>query len=60
MTDESIARVKMYTETLIHLDFVASLDEEDHGGSATAERIRKVLIPFIEAEREQAILAQRT
>lgn len=40
----------IYEEVVTHLDLVASMDEEDHGGSPTARRIREVLIPFCERE----------
>ena len=43
-------QAKLYGEIVIHLDFVASMDEEGHGGSATARRIREALIPFCELE----------
>jgi hypothetical protein len=52
--------VELYTEIISHLDFAASLEEEEHGVSATAERICRVLIPLTEAERERVILGQST
>ncbi len=43
-------RSKVFAHITTHLDFVASMDEEDHGGSPVAEYIREVLMPFCEVE----------
>jgi hypothetical protein len=43
-------RSALFAQIVVHLDFVASMDEEDHGGSAQAGYIREVLIPFCEQE----------
>jgi hypothetical protein len=43
-------RSALFAQIAVHLDFVASMDEEEHGGSAQAGYIREVLIPFVEQE----------
>jgi hypothetical protein len=43
-------RSELFGQIVVHLDYVACTDEEDHGGSATAGYIREVLIPFCERE----------
>ncbi len=43
-------RSELFGRIVVHLDYVASIDEEDHGGSATAGYIREVLIPVCEQE----------
>src|SRR4051812_14202790 len=48
--DPQAQRSKIFEDITAHLDFVAMVDERDHGGSAAAERIRGVLIPFCERE----------
>jgi hypothetical protein len=37
-------------KVVIHLDYVAAIDEREHGGSRTAEYIREVFIPLCEKE----------
>lgn len=43
-------RSELFVMMRTHLDLVASMDEEDHGGSAAARHIREVLIPFCAQE----------
>jgi hypothetical protein len=39
-------RAEIFDSIVRHLDYVASIDEEIHGGSYAAQRIRETLIPF--------------
>ena len=43
-------RRELFESIVGHLDHVALIDEEDHGGSWASEHIRDVLIPFAERE----------
>lgn len=45
---------EVFEQILTHLDFVACLDETEHGGSAASKRIREVLIPFCDARAKEA------
>lgn len=48
-------RAGLFDNMIMHLDFVACMDEEDHGGSSAAEYIRAALIPFCEVEKARAV-----
>jgi hypothetical protein len=50
-------RANLFEQITIHLDFVACIDEEEHGGTQASRHIRKALIPFCEVE---AALARQT
>ena len=52
-------RAELFGNIITHLDFVAALDEQDHGGSSTARYIRAALIPFCEVEQDEARHAKR-
>ncbi len=44
----------LFERIIPHLDFVASLDETEHGGSEVARHIREALIPFCEVQEALA------
>ena len=50
---------ELFAQIVMHLNYVASIDEEDRGGSAKAGYIREVLIPFCEREGDLQTDTQR-
>jgi len=43
-------RADIFAEIIVHLDYVASVDREEYGGSNVSARIYNTLIPFCERE----------
>ena len=48
-------RAELFGQLIVHLDFVAGMDEEDHGGSVACQYIRVALILFLEVEQDAAL-----
>jgi hypothetical protein len=48
--DPEAQRSKIFEHIIVDLDYVACLEEEEHGGTIHSKRIREVLIPFCERE----------